>query len=108
MEECVIHSPADHGLITRSPVASGGFCIAAQLTLVCAFRRTGHMLAVGIMVPKVTSVRQFRLNFSLYVSGPMARAGAPRSSFSCISIPLFKSNILFSNHFISRSKGTQI
>ncbi|KAF3560456.1 hypothetical protein F2Q69_00012362 [Brassica cretica] len=66
MEECVIHSPADHGLITRSPVASGGFCIAAQLTFVCAFRRTGHMLAVGIMVPKVTSVHQFRLNFSLY------------------------------------------
>ncbi|CAN7011711.1 unnamed protein product [Brassica oleracea var. botrytis] len=60
------------------------------------------------MVPKVTLVRQFRLNFSLYVSGPMARAGVPRSSISCISIPLFKSNILFSNHFISRSKGTQI
>lgn len=30
------------------------------------------MLAVGSMVPKVTSVRQFRLNSSLYVSGPTA------------------------------------
>uniref|UniRef100_A0A0D2ZX06 Uncharacterized protein n=1 Tax=Brassica oleracea var. oleracea TaxID=109376 RepID=A0A0D2ZX06_BRAOL len=35
------------------------------------------------MVPKVTSVRQFRLNSSLYISGPMARAGAPRSFFLC-------------------------
>ncbi|KAG2251041.1 hypothetical protein Bca52824_081177 [Brassica carinata] len=51
------------------------------------FRRTGHMLAVGSMVPKVTSVRQFRLNSSLYVSGPMARAGAPRSFFLCGTMP---------------------
>ncbi|RID53954.1 hypothetical protein BRARA_G01312, partial [Brassica rapa] len=59
------------------------------------FRRSGHMLAVGIMVPKMTSVmvpkvisvRQFRVNSSLYISGPMARAQSLRSSFSCISIP---------------------
>ncbi|KAF3603389.1 hypothetical protein F2Q69_00036339 [Brassica cretica] len=50
-------------------------------------KRTGHMLAVGSMVPKVTSVRQFRLNSSLYVSGPMARAGAPRSFFLCGTMP---------------------
>ena len=30
---------------------------------------------------KVTSVRQFRLNSSLYVSGPTGRAGALRSCF---------------------------
>ncbi|CDY17100.1 BnaC06g00330D [Brassica napus] len=46
-----------------------------------------HMLAVGSMVPKVTSVRHFRLNSSLYVSGPMARAGAPRSFFLCGTMP---------------------
>ncbi|KAL0659799.1 hypothetical protein Bca4012_080384 [Brassica carinata] len=51
------------------------------------FRRTGHMLAVGSMVPKVTSVRQFRLNSSLYVSGPMVRAWAPRSFFLCGTMP---------------------
>lgn len=45
------------------------------------------MLAVGSMVPKVTSVRQFRLNSSLYVSGPTGRAGAPRSFFLCGTIP---------------------
>lgn len=45
------------------------------------------MLAVGSMVPKVTSVRQFRLNSSLYVSGPTARAGAPRSFFLCGTMP---------------------
>jgi len=41
----------------------------------------GHVLAVGSMVTKVTSVRQFRLNSSLYVSGLTGRAGAPRSFF---------------------------
>lgn len=41
------------------------------------------MLAVGSMVPKVTSVRQFRLNSSLYVSGPTGRAGALHSFFLC-------------------------
>lgn len=45
------------------------------------------MLAVGSMVPKVTSVRQFRLNSSLYVSGPTGRAGALRSFFLCGTIP---------------------
>jgi len=35
----------------------------------------GHVLAVGSMVPKVTSVRQFRLNSSLYVSGPTLQVG---------------------------------
>ncbi|CAF2039615.1 unnamed protein product [Brassica rapa subsp. trilocularis] len=33
--------------------------------------RTGNILDVGNMVRKVTSVRQFRLNSMLYVSGPM-------------------------------------
>lgn len=45
------------------------------------------MLAVGSMVPKVTSVRQFRLNSSLYVSGLTGRAGAPRSFFLCGTMP---------------------
>ncbi|KAH0871205.1 hypothetical protein HID58_078227 [Brassica napus] len=49
-----------HGLTTRSPMASR-----------------------EVWFPKVTSVRQFRLNSSLYVSGPMARARAPRSFFLC-------------------------
>lgn len=35
----------------------------------------GHVLAVGSMVPKVTSVRQFRLNSSLYVIGPTLQVG---------------------------------
>lgn len=39
------------------------------------------------MFPKVTSVRQFRLNSSLYVSGPTGRAGAPRSFFLCGTMP---------------------
>ena len=39
-------------------------------------RWTGHVLAVGSMVPKVTSVCQFRLNSSLYVSGPTGRGFA--------------------------------
>ena len=39
------------------------------------------------MVPKVTSVRQFRLNSSLYVSGPTGRAGALRSFFLCGTMP---------------------
>ena len=47
----------------------------------------GHVFAVGSMVPKVTSVRQFRLNSSLYVSGPTGRAGALRSFFLCGTIP---------------------
>nr|VDD40402.1 unnamed protein product [Brassica oleracea] len=38
---------------------------------------------IVLWFPKVTSVRQFRLNSSLYVSGPMARARAPRSFFLC-------------------------
>ncbi|GLT65713.1 hypothetical protein SLA2020_381270 [Shorea laevis] len=68
--------PADHGLTTRSPMASGGFRIAAHVRLRCAFPLdTGHVLAVGSMVPKVTSVRQFRLNSSLYVSGPTVQVG---------------------------------
>jgi hypothetical protein len=80
--------PADHGLTTRSPMASGGFRIAAHVRLRCAFPLdTGHVLAVGSMVPKVTSVRQFRLNSSLYVSGPTGRAGAPRSFFLCGTMP---------------------
>lgn len=45
------------------------------------------MLAVGSMVPKVTSVRQFRLNSSLYVSGLRGRAGALRSFFLCGTMP---------------------
>ena len=45
------------------------------------------MLAVGSMVTKVTSVRQFRLNSSLYVSGLTGRAGAPRSFFLCGTMP---------------------
>lgn len=55
-------------------MASGGF---EQLTLFCAARSrwTGHVLAVGSMVPKVTSVRQFRLNSSLYVGGPTLKVG---------------------------------
>ena len=47
----------------------------------------GHVLAVGSMVTKVTSVRQFRLNSSLYVSGLTGRAGAPRSFFLCGTMP---------------------
>jgi hypothetical protein len=39
------------------------------------------------MVTKVTSVRQFRLNSSLYVSGLTGRAGAPRSFFLCGTMP---------------------
>ena len=35
------------------------------------------------MVTKVTSVRQFRLNSSLYVSGPIGRAEAPRFLSVC-------------------------
>ena len=60
-----------------------------QLTFVCAARSrwTGHVLAVGSMVTKVTSVRQFRLNSSLYVSGLTGRAGAPRSFFLCGTMP---------------------
>lgn len=33
----MIRSPADHGLTTRSPMASGGFGIAAHVRLRCAF-----------------------------------------------------------------------
>ena len=79
---------ADHGLTTRSPMASGGYSVK-QLTFVCAARSrwTGHVLAVGSMVTKVTSVRQFRLNSSLYVSGLTGRAGAPRSFFLCGTMP---------------------
>ena len=33
------------------------------------------------MVPKVTSVRQFRLNSSLYVSGPTGRSGRGSALF---------------------------
>ncbi|KAK8503473.1 hypothetical protein V6N13_094698 [Hibiscus sabdariffa] len=39
------------------------------------------------MVPKVTSVRQFRLNSSLYVSGSTGRAAALRSFFLCGTMP---------------------
>lgn len=58
-------------------MACGGFGIAAYVFLRCAARSrwTGHVLAVGSMVPKVTSVRQFRLNSSLYVSGPTLQVG---------------------------------
>ncbi|KAK3036449.1 hypothetical protein RJ639_030048, partial [Escallonia herrerae] len=40
---------------------------------ICSVRArwTGHMLAVESMVPKLTSVRQFRLKSLLYVSGPL-------------------------------------
>lgn len=37
MEELVIRSPADHGRTTRSPMAGGGFGIAAHVRLRCAF-----------------------------------------------------------------------
>lgn len=37
MEESVIRSPADHGRTTRSPMAGGGFGIAAHVRLRCAF-----------------------------------------------------------------------
>lgn len=58
-----------------------------------ALRRwTGHVLAVGSMVPKVTSVRQFRLNSSFYVSGPTGRAGALRSFFLCGTMPWREGN----------------
>lgn len=83
----MIRSPADHGLTTRSPMASGGFGIAAHVRLRLSAGLGTYMLAVGSMVPKVTSVRQFRLNSSLYVSGPTARAGAPRSFFLCGTMP---------------------
>jgi hypothetical protein len=49
-------------------------------------RWIGHVLAVGSMVPKAPSVRQFRLNSSLYVSGPIGRAGALCSFFLCGTI----------------------
>jgi hypothetical protein len=44
------------------------------------------VLAVGSMVPKAPSVRQFRLNSSLYISGPTGRAGALCSFFLCGTI----------------------
>ncbi|KAA0065325.1 hypothetical protein E6C27_scaffold48587G00020 [Cucumis melo var. makuwa] len=62
----------------------GGFGIAAHVRLRCAFPL---VLAVGSMVPKVTAVRQFRLNSSLDVSGPTGRAGALRSFFLCGTMP---------------------
>jgi len=37
MEESVIRSPAAHGRTTRSPMAGGGFGIAAHVRLRCAF-----------------------------------------------------------------------
>ncbi|KAK6786355.1 hypothetical protein RDI58_014880 [Solanum bulbocastanum] len=70
-------------LTTRSPMASGDSI--KQLRFICNVRShwTGHMLAVGSMVPKVTLVRQFRLNSSLYVSRPTGRARALCSFFLC-------------------------
>ena len=87
IEEWVIRSSADHGLTTRSPMASGGFSIAAHVRLHCTFPLDWTCASCRKYVTKVTSVRQFRLNSSLYVSGPIGRAGAPRSFFLCVTMP---------------------
>jgi hypothetical protein len=61
----------------------------------CAFSLdTGHVLAVGSMVLKVTSVSQSRLNSSLYISGPIGWAEALRSFFLCGTMPGREENAL--------------
>jgi hypothetical protein len=58
-------------------------------------RWTGHVLAVGSTVPKAPSVRQFKLNSSLYVSGPAGWAGAMCSFFLCRRSKISKNTFFF-------------
>lgn len=62
-------------------MASGGFGRSRPFALRVPAGLDQEILRgdVGSMFPKVASVRQFRLNSSLDVSGPTGRTGAPRS-----------------------------
>ncbi|KAG2269791.1 hypothetical protein Bca52824_064346 [Brassica carinata] len=63
---------------------TAGIGIAAHVSF--AFPQDWAHVSCRKYGSKVTSVRQFRLNSSLYVSGPMARAGL-RSFFLCGTMP---------------------
>ena len=85
----MIRSPADHGLTTRSPMASGGFGIAAYVMLRCAFpldwtrvscRKYGSESYFGSPV----QAQLLALRYRTYTTG---RAGALRSFFLCGTMP---------------------
>ncbi|WZZ13049.1 hypothetical protein YC2023_106138 [Brassica napus] len=59
-----------------------------HLTFLCRFKGyIAHLLTVVNKSLQVISVRQFRFNSSLYVSGPMFRPEAPCSFFLCGTMP---------------------